>query len=158
MIPTIRSVTSSDSAEWVRMRSALWPAGKDEHAEEVASFFAADSLLWSESFLSWTVFVAERPDAALCGFVEVSLRPHVDGCTSRPVGYLEGWYVDPDMRRQGIGAKLVEVAEKWGAAQGCKEMASDAHLSNTVSHKAHKALGFHEEERLVHFRKRLPSG
>jgi hypothetical protein len=71
------------------------------------------------------------------------------------VGYVEGWYVDPDVRRQGIGRRLVEAAERWAAAQGCREMASDAHLGNTVSHAAHEALGFEESERLVHFRKRL---
>jgi hypothetical protein len=34
-------------------------------------------------------------------------------------------------------------------------MASDAHLSNSVSHAAHKALGFKESEQLVHFHKAL---
>jgi ribosomal protein S18 acetylase RimI-like enzyme len=156
MIPTIRLVTKSDSAEWVRMRTALWPDnGENHHAEEVAAFFATDTFRWSESFLSWMVFVAERSDKDLCGFVESSIRPHVDGCLTRPVGYIEGWYVDADVRRQGVGRKLVEAAERWAAVYGCKEMASDAHLWNTVSHEAHKALGFEEGNRLVHFRKTL---
>jgi len=34
-------------------------------------------------------------------------------------------------------------------------MASDAHLGNAASHEAHRALGFEESQRLVHFRKRL---
>ena len=152
----VRPVYRPDQAEWVRMRTALWPDdGDNEHTEEVTVFFATDSFRWSESFLSWKVFVAERPAGGLCGFVEASIRPQVDGCVTRPVGYVEGWYVDPDMQRQGIGRKLVEAAERWAASQGCKEMASDARLWNTVSHEAHKALGFAESERLVHFRKRL---
>jgi GNAT superfamily N-acetyltransferase len=155
MTSNIRPVTQSDSAEWVRMRTLLWPAGENEHADEIAAFFSTDTFRWSESFLSWKVFVAERPNQGLCGFVETSIRPHVDGCSTRPVGYLEGWYVDLDMRRQGVGRKLVEAAEQWVLAQGCKEMASDAHLRNTVSHEAHKALGFQEGSRLVHFRKAL---
>jgi GNAT superfamily N-acetyltransferase len=138
------------------MRSALWPDdGENEHAEEVAAFFATETFRWSEPLLLWKVFVAERPDEGLCGFVETSIRPHVDGCSTRPVGYVEGWYVDPDVRRQGIGRKLVEAAERWAVIQGCKEMASDAHLWNTVSHESHKALGFEEGNRLVHFRKAL---
>jgi GNAT superfamily N-acetyltransferase len=153
---TIRPVTKADSTEWVRMRTALWPNAKDnEHGQEIAAYFATETFRWSDSFLSWVVYVAERPDNGLCGFVEASIRPHVDGCTTRPVGYVEGWYVDPDMRRRGIGARLVQAAENWATAQGCKEMASDAHLENKVSHAAHKALAFHEEERLVHFRKTL---
>ena len=156
MVPTIRVVTKADFAEWVRMRNSLWPNNREnEHAEEVSAFFAINTFRWSESFLLWKVFVAERPDKGLCGFVEASLRPYVDGCCTRPVGYVEGWYVDPDMRRQGIGRRLVETAERWAAVQGCKEMASDAHLANTVSHEAHRALGFEEGNLLVHFRKAL---
>jgi len=136
------------------MRTALWPDDGD-HPEEVAVFFATDTFRWSESLFSWNVFVAERPDGGLCGFVETSIRPHVDGCSTRPVGYVEGWFVDPDVRRQGIGRKLVQAAERWAAIQGCKEMASDAHLWNTVSHESHEALGFKEGNRLVHFRKML---
>src|SRR4051794_39808314 len=36
-----------------------------------------------------------------------------------------------------------------------QEMASDAHIENTVSLEAHKALGFEESSRAVHLRKRL---
>jgi len=49
----------------------------------------------------------------------------------------------------------VEAAELWAVGEGCKEMASDAHLWNAISHEAHKALGFEEGNRLVHFRKHL---
>jgi predicted N-acetyltransferase YhbS len=150
----VRPVYRPDQTEWVRMRTALWP-DDGEHTEEVGAFFATDTFRWSESLFSWKVFVAERPDGGLCGFVETSIRPQVDGCSTRPVGYVEGWYVDPDMRRQGIGRKLVQAAERWAALQGCQEMASDAHLWNTVSHEAHEALGFKEGKRLVHFRKVL---
>jgi putative acetyltransferase len=152
----VRPVYRPDQGEWARMRSALWPDdGEASHAEEVAAFFAGDTSRWSSSPLLWKVLVAERPTGGLCGFVEASIRPHVDGCSTRPVGYLEGWYVDPDVRRQGIGKKLVKAVEAWAAAGGCKEMASDAHVWNATSHEAHKALGFEELERLVHFRKRL---
>ncbi len=152
----VRPVYRPDRDEWVRMRTALWPDdGEAGHGDEVEAFFASGTFRWSESLLSWKVLVAERPAGGLCGFVEASIRPHVDGCSTRPVGYVEGWYVDPDVRRQGAGRKLIEAAERWAAAQGCKEMASDAHLGNTVSHEAHRALGFGESGRLVHFRKRL---
>jgi putative acetyltransferase len=154
--PHVRLVGPADQAEWLRMRTALWPDGAaGEHAQEIATFLRTQSFSWSESLLAWAVFVAVRPAGGLCGFVEASLRPHVDGCLTRPVGYVEGWYVDPDVRRMGIGRKLVQAAEQWAAAQGCQEMASDCHLENTVSYQAHRALGFEESSRLIHFRKRL---
>src|SRR5262249_53205645 len=67
-----------------------------------------------------------------------------------------GWLVDADVRRQGIGKRLMAAAELWATAQGCKEMASDAQMENEVSLDAHKALGFEESSRAVHLRRRLP--
>jgi len=154
--PAIRAVRNGDQAEWLRMRALLWPddtAG--EHAEEVGAFFRTNAFRWSEPFLGLAVFVAVRPGGGLCGFLEASIRPYAEGCATWPVGYVEGWFVDADVRRQGIGKRLVRAAERWAAAQGCREMASDAHPENKVSLMAHKALGFEESERAVHLRKRL---
>ncbi|HEU5088623.1 MAG TPA: GNAT family N-acetyltransferase, partial [Roseiflexaceae bacterium] len=69
------------------------------------------------------------------------------------IGYLEGWYVDPDYRGQSVGRTLVEQAEAWARAQGCLEMASDTTPSYPLSPAAHAALGYHEVERF--FRKNL---
>jgi len=151
----VRPVYRPDRDEWVRMRTSLWPDDSGEHGDDVDAFFATGTFRWSEGLLPWKVLVAERPTDGLCGFVEASIRPFVDGCTTRPVGYVEGWFVDPDVRRQGIGRKLVKAVEKWAAAHGCVEMASDALLVKAVSHEAHRAVGFEESGRLVHFRKRL---
>jgi aminoglycoside 6'-N-acetyltransferase I len=71
------------------------------------------------------------------------------------VAYLEGWYVDSDMRRQGVGAALIRSAEDWARAKGLHEFASDAQLANAVSQEAQVALGFTEVERLVAYRKVL---
>jgi GNAT superfamily N-acetyltransferase len=47
----------------------------------------------------------------LGGFLEASFRHYADGCHTHPVGYIEGWYVDPDLQRHGIGGRLVQVQE-----------------------------------------------
>jgi putative acetyltransferase len=155
-VPQIRPVRKDDRAEWLRMRALLWPDGADgEHADEIAAFFGTNAFRWSGSLLPVAVFVAVRPAGGLCGFLEASIRPFAADCETRPVGYVEGWFVDADVRRQGLGRRLLTAAEQWAAAQGCKEMASDAHPENTVSLEAHKALGFNESSRSVHLRKRL---
>lgn len=46
-------------------------------------------------------------------------------------------------------------AERWAREHSLTEFASDALLDNTVSHEAHRALGFEEAERIVTFRKAL---
>ena len=85
--------------------------------------------------------------------LEAAVRFRADGCDSTPVGYNEGWYVDEDVRRRGVGRALVEAAEAWARARGCRQMASDAELRNTISHQAHGALGYEETARLVFFKK-----
>lgn len=71
------------------------------------------------------------------------------------MAYLEGWYVEPDVRRRGIGRALVRAAEDWGRTQGCTEFASDTEIENAASAAAHTALGFEEVDRVRCFRKRL---
>jgi aminoglycoside 6'-N-acetyltransferase I len=101
------------------------------------------------------VFVSVGPDGRLQGFLEVSLRPYAWGCESSPVGYLEGWYVKPGVRRQGVGRALVTAAEEWARSKGCREMASDAEVENQVSEVAHGRLGYTVVEKLVHLKKAL---
>jgi aminoglycoside 6'-N-acetyltransferase I len=144
---TIRNARPGDRAEWLRMRKALWEDCPDEQqVRETEEIQASDTE---------EVFVIERPDGGLSGFLEASIRSWAIGCDSRPVGYVEGWYVDPDMRRPGEGRALVEAAEAWARARGCRQMASDAELWNTVSHQAHEALGYEETVRPVLFKKDL---
>lgn len=144
----IRLREAGDDREWCRMRCALWPEGSSaEHERGMQQWLATPDT---------AVFVAVRPGGrGLAGFAEVGTRPYADGCETSPVAYLEGWYVDPDARRSGVGAALIQAAEAWARACGLEEFASDALLDNELSHRAHKALGFAEVERAVHFRKGL---
>ena len=147
-MPTvIRPVREADRPEWLRMRRRLWPECPEEvHATEMDDYLRGPAV---------AVFVAEREGGGLAGFVEAALRPDAVGCGSGPVGYVEGWYVDADLRRRGIGRQLVQAAEDWARGRGCREMASDAEVENAVSRRAHAALGYREVIRLAHFRKPL---
>jgi GNAT superfamily N-acetyltransferase len=155
----IRRPQAGDQAEWSRMRAALWPdSPAEEHAGEVAAFLSGDLTGWMAGLHAVAAFVAARPGGGLCGFLEASLRPLAEDCTTHPVGYVEGWYVDPDVRRQGVGRRLMAAAQEWASSHGCREMASDAYLANAVSLAAHKALGFDDKPPRVMFRKWLPAG
>ncbi len=145
----VRVVQPADRAEWLRMRHSLWPHGElAEHGAEIDQYFVESGL--------GVVFVAPRPTDGLQGFVEVGIRTYAEGCATSHVGYIEGWYVDADVRRQGVGQALIAAAEAWAVMQGCTEMGSDTELHNVVSQAAHTRLGYVETERLVHFRKLLP--
>ncbi|AGA30157.1 sortase-like acyltransferase [Singulisphaera acidiphila DSM 18658] len=143
----VRKGGPQDRADWLGMRRTLWDDCPDD--EQVREM---DEIL--ESDLE-EVFFAEWPGGKLCGFLEVALRSRADGCETTPVGYIEGWYVDPDSRRQGVGRALVEAAEDWARSKGCRQMASDAELWNDISYQAHGAIGYRETARLVLFKKDL---
>jgi len=144
----IRPLKPHDQSEWLRLRRVLWPACSEAmHLCEMKEY--------ANSAGARAVFVMVREDGRLGGFAEVSLRDRVDGSMSARVAYLEGWYVESDLRGKGLGRKLVEAAERWATARGLTEIASDAELGNTAGLEAHEALGFRETFRLAHFLKRL---
>lgn len=125
---------------WLALRAALW----GDEAGDPADLPEGDGN-----------FVALL-DGRVIGFAEAAVRrDYVNGCDGSPVLFLEGLYVDPGHRRQGVAGALVAAVADWGRAQGCAEFASDAELANTDSHAMHRALGFVETERVVYFRREL---
>ena len=149
----IRPANSCDLDSLAALGNALWPGSTAaEHAQELALILSGKP----PTTLPLVIFVAETPEGALAGFLEVGLRSHAEGCDeSHPVGYVEGWYVSDSHRRQGIGAALLRAAEDWSRSQGCRELASDTTISNTLSQHVHDSLGFQVAERAVLFRKPL---
>ncbi len=129
------------------MRALLWP---DEDAAELEEDLTDPGADGTE-----VAFVAERPEGGLCGFAEASIRKYANSNDESPCAFLEGWWVDEDVRRQGIGRALIDAVEDWARKNGFHELGSDALLDNTLSHTAHRALGFEERERVVYFRKWL---
>lgn len=153
----IRKAAEPDAEGVGAMCALLWPDGSiEEHRKEVDAKIRSGK----SGSLPLVLFVAEQAQCeaagALCGFIEVGLRSHADGCdTDHPVGYIEGWFVAESLRGRGIGCVLMAAAENWSREQGCAEMASDALIENVPSQKAHSALGFKVVDRCVHYRKLL---
>lgn len=80
---------------------------------------------------------------------------YVNGCSTSPVGFLEGIYVWPEYRRRGAARLLCREVEAWAREHGCRELASDTQTDNFPSRQMHEALGFAESERVVCYHKRL---
>jgi aminoglycoside 6'-N-acetyltransferase I len=148
----IRLAQPSDRDPLARLLEALWPKSSvEEHARELADLLEGKT----PGTMPLIILVAEASDV-LVGFLEIDLRSHADGCDpSRPVGYVEGWYVDGKHRNRGIGRRLLAAAEDWARTQGCVEIASDTWIDNEVSQRAHEALGYEVVDRCVHYRKTL---
>jgi aminoglycoside 6'-N-acetyltransferase I len=150
----VRPIAPGDREEWLRMRHTLWPDCPEErHFLEMQQLAAAE--------YGGVVLVISRDGGgahgrSLGGFAEVSVRhDHVEGALAVPTPYLEGWYVDEDLRGRGVGRELLRSVEDWARKHGFAELASDAELDNHASIDAHHACGFTETCRTVHFIKRL---
>jgi aminoglycoside 6'-N-acetyltransferase I len=148
----VRLAIPSDVPTLAQLFWSLWPeAPAAHHAGELQQKLAGTF----QTVMPLLIFVAEE-NGAILGFLEAGLRSTADDCdVSRPVGYVEGWYVIESRRGQGIGRALLSAAEGWARQQGCHEMASDADINNTLSHRVHQASGFTIASRSILFRKSL---
>lgn len=144
----IRPVREADSVEWLRMRCLLWEDGSDEHPQEIRAFYQKQGT-------DLETFVYDRGDGTLGGFLETRIRDYAEGCETNRVAYVEGLYVDEDLRRQGIASQLIQATEQWARSLGIVEMASDCLIDNQVSYMTHLANDFEEVERIICFRKLL---
>lgn len=127
------------------MRKTLWPGCSDErHSVEMNE---------QVNFRDRAVFVIDRSNGKLGGFVEASIRPRVEGGASARVASLDALYVDPDLRRQGCARELLAAVERWAATRGMTEIASDVDVHDHDSIAIHRALGFNEASRLIRFLK-----
>ncbi|MFA1624659.1 GNAT family N-acetyltransferase [Rhizobium mongolense] len=143
----IKKMDAADNLRWAGMRFKLWDhLSVDEHLGDI------DSMLKGKKR---TGYIALLPDREPVGFAEISIREYANGCTAQPVPFLEGVWVDPKHRRQGIGRALVERIASDLIAQGFHELCSDAGIRNTRSHQAHENWGFAETDRVVYFRRPL---
>ena len=133
----VRLMRPGEVPEVTGMMRTLWPGGD------------------SYDFSDETVFVWDNGHGAPGGFVSFSLRPWAEGCESTPVPYIEGWWVAPELRQAGVGRALVAAVEQWCREAGYDELGSDVELDNTVSLRAHTAMGFEPTLRVQFFRKRL---
>jgi len=143
----IRVYRDADWSDWLRLSLALFP----EYSAEELDAGMREHRARSDA----EIFLAERENGSVAGFVEVGSRPYADGCNTSPVGYIEAWYVDPDVRRMGYGRALLAAAEEWARGRGYREIASDSRLDNEISHAAHRRAGYDEVDRVVQFRKVL---
>ncbi len=148
MTVTVRPLSPTETEQWLALRRKLWPDTPiPAHLAEMEAILADSE--------QYAVFVSADNEGHLNGFVEVSLRSCAEGCATRPVGYIEGWFVEEGARARGIGRALIDAAEEWARARGCRELASDADIANEAGQQAHLSMGFEEVGRNVHYRRAI---
>jgi len=115
----IRSITPSDIPVWEELRCAHWPDGADDHAQEIAAFFAGTLEEPVE------VLIAEDEEHTVIGFAELSIRTDLPGLDGHRGGYVEGLYIRPEFRGGNAARRLLQESRHWARQKGCTIFASD---------------------------------
>ena len=146
---TIQKAKHADVKTVTCLAQQLWP--HHETAELQTEF---DVLLSNTDVAVFLAFHGTSP----VGFAQCQLRhDYVEGTDSSPVGYLEGIFVLPEYRKNGVARMLLTACENWAKETGCTEFASDCELGNNESLQFHLNVGFEEANRIICFRKKLES-
>jgi aminoglycoside 6'-N-acetyltransferase I len=115
----IRPARPDDAETWERLRCELWPDGREDHAEEIAAFFAGTTVEPD------AVFIVEDPEGNAIAFAELSVRTNLPTLVGTRVGYVEGLYVVPEARGSGVTRALLRASRDWARRQNCAAFASD---------------------------------
>ncbi len=140
---SLEDLTDDNLSIWSEMREDMWD---DCDAERNATDYKRYR---HEADKGNALTLIAFRDGEGVGFIEAELRrDFVPGAINRPIWYVEGIYVKRRDRRGGIGSELVRgLAQRVNAT----ELASDTEPENRSSRSFHKAVGFREVERSVHF-------
>ena len=144
----VRAIAHSDVLRWYQMRRIYWPdSTENKLQQEMTAIF--------ENAKYNQVYVCEIETHDIVAFIEISFRQRMRGCAVSPVAYIEGLYVEPNYRMQGIAKALVTEAENWAKRCGCKEIALDVSLENATNRLFQDKLGFVEADRIITYKKKL---
>src|SRR5215211_552094 len=107
----IRRAMESDAVELARLTSQLgYPVSEASLRKRMDRMFGS---------INDSLFVAERPDGQLAGWIHGFLCQLLESEYRVEIG---GLIVDERCRRSGIGRGLVQAIENWAAEHGATEL------------------------------------
>jgi GNAT superfamily N-acetyltransferase len=98
------------------------------------------------------VFVAEREDLGVVGWLHVSKQPLLEVEIRAEVN---GLVVSEDHRSLGAGARLLAAAEDWARKHGCKGMSVRSNVIRERAHQFYEHNGYEHYKTQKSFRKPL---
>ena len=85
------------------------------------------------------MYVLEDDAGRVCGFLWIEVRATM---VDPIVGYIKNVYVAPELRGQGYGKMLLEVAERWFRSQGCRKATLDVSVCNERAVRLYESMGY----------------
>lgn len=122
---TVREALAVDAARIAALAHQLGYAVSEAHARSTLALRGEE----------YEIFVAVVPRAGVVGWTSVRVTQTL---TSERRAQIEGLVVEDEYRGAGIGAALLNRAERWAAERGCATLRL---FSNVVRERAH---GFYE--------------
>jgi len=104
---------------------------------------------------SSAVFVAERSDGRVVGWVQVCVRKLI---MADRQGEIDGLVVDEDCRRCGIGQMLAREAEQWARAKACEVVSLRSNVVRKEARPFYQGIGYSVVKTQWTFRKILEIG
>jgi GNAT superfamily N-acetyltransferase len=98
------------------------------------------------------VFVAERKDVGVVGWLHVSKEPLLEVEVRAEVN---GLVVSEGHRSLGAGARLLAAAEDWAREHGCKSMSVRSNVIRERAHQFYERTGYEHYKTQKSFRKPL---
>lgn len=141
----IQKACESNFEAWLGLRKLLWPEQDEMHVGEMREILTSDTQV---AFLIYT------SDDQAVGFIEgaIYLNPRQN------YGYVEGWYVLPATRGQGLGGELLGALEGWFLHHSISLSLSDTIPAEyPLSPEAHVRYGYREYATMKIYIKQLES-
>lgn len=128
---------------WVEMRRALWDGTQTDQEIEAQEVLEAANM---KAYL----LIDDHGQPA--GFIEGAIYAEA----GQNYGYVEGWYVKPEYRKQGYGGQLLDALEEWILHQSITTMLSDTIPDEyPLSKQAHTRNGYKKLKTIQVFIKQL---
>jgi GNAT superfamily N-acetyltransferase len=139
----IRPMTTDDSAVVADLCGQLgYPSTRDQILERFADV---------ERHANGALFVAED-DGHVIGWIHVAMVALLEADL---YALIEGLVVDETRRSQGVGAALLESAERWAREDGCRVMRVSSRIQRERAHAFYERSGYVRIKTQHAFEKRL---
>ena len=131
----------------LKLRSRLWPdCTEEENQSELKAMLGGRHPMVAD----WpAVMMVSEEDAVLCGHMEATLRPHVDGCKECLVGFIEGWFTEDVSHASDVFQLLPDSIALWPKAHGGLELVYDVPTEEAELLAKHEASGLEKVQRVV---------
>lgn len=86
------------------------------------------------------IFIAVAPDGSAAGFTQ--LFPSFSSASAARIFILNDLFVDPAFRRQGVGARLLDEAARFGRANGAVRLTLSTEVGNESAQALYESRGW----------------